>query len=160
MFAQASQCSLLGNERFRMREIKFRALDKGKKYWIEKMNIFHGDFTGYFGITGTASEGIEIMQFTGLKDKNGKEIYEGDILKQGEGEHETLIEVRFGTGTFDSGCYGFTGFYGVYVKVGFGGGFKKGDLCEDMDEITKEECDRREVIGNIYENQELLKGDK
>ena len=101
-------------------------------------------------------EDVKLIQFTGLKDKKGKDIYEGDILKQGEGEHETLIEVRFGDGTFDSETYHFTGFYGVYLKIGFGGGFKKGDLCEDMDEITKNECDRREVIGNIYENPELL----
>ena len=143
-----------------IREIKFRAWFKPLKriYAVRELKFNRGGniviMTNHTG--GTNEVSYELMQFTGLKDKNGKEIYEGDILRQGEGEHETLIEVKFGNGTFDSGCYNFTGFYGVYLKIGFGGGFKKGDLCEDMDEITQEECSRREVIGNIYENPELL----
>lgn len=129
-----------------MREIKFRAWDAiGKKMWYDVESHKVQNFK-----VNKEKEQWFIMQYTGLKDKNGKEIYEGDILKQGEGEHETLIEVRFGDGTFDSGCYHFTGFYGVYLKVGFGGGFGPGDLCEDMDEITREECERREVIGHKY----------
>lgn len=137
-----------------MREIKFRIWDIELKQMLSKGSLsidLHEDICKEL-----INEEQILMQFTGLKDKNGKEIYEGDILKQGDEKHETLIEVKFGNGTFDSGCYEFTGFYGVYIQVGFGGGFKKGDLCEDLDEITQEECLRREVIGNIYENEELL----
>ncbi len=147
------------------REIKFRALDKKSKEICKVTAIdFEKKEVWIFSelqddVYKLSFNEVELMQFTGLKDKNGKEIFEGDILKQGEGEHETLIEVKFGNGTFDSGCYNFTGFYGVYLKIGFGGGFSKRDLCESMDEITKEECERREVIGNIWENKELLKNE-
>jgi len=134
-----------------MREIKFRAWDKLKGKMITESVEWN------LGMILENKNDFELMQFTGLKDKNGKEIYEGDILKEGEVEHETLIEVRFGNGTFDSGYYNFTGFFGVYLKVGFGGGFKKGNLCEDMDEIIQEGCNGREVIGNIYEIKEIIR---
>jgi len=142
-----------------MRTIKFRARKKDSGKLIGYFNL--NNITEYtFGQLRDYIGNLVLEQFTGLKDKNGKEIYEGDILKQGEGEHKTFIEVKFGNGTFDSEIYNFTGFYGVYLKVGFGGGFKKGDLCEDMDEITQEECGRREVIGNIYENPEMMEEQK
>lgn len=133
-----------------MDSVKVRVWDKDKKVFFYPSTILNG---------GNSPAYIHCL-FTGHKDKDRKEIYEGDILEQGEGNHITWIEVKYGDGTFDSGCYHFTGFYGVYLKIGFGGGFGPGDLCEDMDEITKDECERRKVIGNIYENPELLNLDK
>ena len=86
-------------------------------------------------------EEIELMQSTGLKDKNGKEIFEGDIITNGQNvmcmkRHNTL---------------------GFYVE-------EKGEVefiadsavLEDFEEDAKEIADRLEIIGNIYENPELL----
>jgi len=60
-----------------VREIKFRAWNKENK----KMDYFHLTHGDSYGIGGDIFPEYEIMQYTGLKDKNGKEIYEGDIMK-------------------------------------------------------------------------------
>ena len=129
-----------------MREIKFRAWDNKEK----KMNYDVGIYTGYnecivvewadgkeyFELENQSE--LEIMQCTGLKDKNNKEIYEGDIVK---------LKVNFGLGD----TY-------INVLVVFeNGGFKYkiGDLSEY---IGSREFDV-EVIGNKFENPELLKGE-
>ena len=144
-----------------MREIKFRQpiIENGKfkgfHYWgILKQGIFVAP------LSDARYHNTPSNQFTGLLDKNGKEIYQGDIVQVGEGEHITQIEIRYGTGTFDSEIYKFTGFFGVYLKIGFGGGFKPGALCEDMDEIIKDNMERFEVIGNIHKNPEMLEEKK
>lgn len=83
---------------------------------------------------------LVVMQYTGLKDKNGKEIYEGDIISYkyyrgfSGGEKEIIAKVEF-----IDGCFGF------YEFVGY---FNRYDLNESK------------VIGNIYENPELLKDEK
>jgi len=64
-----------------MREIKFRAWDKGKKYWMDwepstRDNGFFWEQVVVF------SQFYELFQFTGLKDKHGKEIFEGDIVRE------------------------------------------------------------------------------
>ena len=84
---------------------------------------------------------VELMQSTGLFGKNGKEVFEGDIITNGQNvmcmkRHNTL---------------------GFYVE-------EKGEVefiadcavLEDFEEDAKEIADRLEIIGNIYENKNLL----
>ena len=78
---------------------------------------------------------LVIMQSTGLKDKNGKEVFVGDIIKCTRGcLHEVYIEKEYG-GTFIGGMPA------VYLK-GLGEGYAW--------------TEHEEIIGNVYENLELL----
>jgi hypothetical protein len=111
-----------------MREIKFRAWDGNEMeyiddwYWFEERGVHDSRGEG-FGIS------FNIMQYTGLLDKNGKEIYEGDIY-QSNGLFP--CEVKFGEGRF------------------YGEGSLE-SLSEDINCYGE-----LEVIGNIYENPNLL----
>ena len=138
-----------------MREIKFRAWNRetNKMWWFNPLwgNCYNqgagyigmlpigkqmehiGGFTGHDNRVMIDPDDCELMQYTGLKDKNGKEIYEGDIYFQevwmfgnNEGWHKGVVEynpasfvIRFAWGT------------SVIRLTG-------------------------EVIGNIYENSELM----
>ena len=62
-----------------MREIKFRAWDETEKYMYNWENLINQNLKNIFTITEQC--GYVLMQYTGLLDKNGKEIYEGDIVK-------------------------------------------------------------------------------
>lgn len=141
------------------REIKFRAWDKKEKrmygrMW-PKMQI---DSVGAFGFP--EDELYTVMQYTGLLDKNGKEIYEGDIVCIDDTWTETvdvgvgsvpvaqtpdnhLLSVEFDGGEF-----------GVYVKESKEV-LSKGwySLRSLVDEVG---ADRFEIIGNIYSNPELI----
>lgn len=78
---------------------------------------------------------IELMQSTGLKDKNGKEVFVGDIIKCTRGcPHEVYLEKEYG-GTYIGGMPA------IYLK-----GLLSGYAWTEHEEI----------IGNIYENPELL----
>ena len=78
---------------------------------------------------------IELMQSTGLKDKNGKEVFIGDIVKCTRGcSHEVYLEKEYG-GTFIGGMPA------IYLK-----GLLSGYAWTEDEEI----------IGNVYENKELL----
>jgi len=122
------------------REIKFRAWDEQRKEFMDN-NIFfvygNGDigFTWSFPIAQKYTEKpprAVLMQYTGLKDKNGKEIYEGDIIKGYE--YIRTIQYRESFGAFRAMS---TQSRGV--------------------PLYKSTLENMEIIGNTYENPELLK---
>lgn len=124
-----------------MREIKFRA-------WSKKSKTIRDNI---FDVRLGNDEDYELMQFTGLKDKNGKEIYEGDIVKDKEG---IIWQVYWTMGAFSIFCDTHNLSKSLKLKI-------KDKTKEDEDiEILNAWWVGVEVIGNIYENPELLKEDK
>ncbi|MCX0390755.1 YopX family protein [Clostridium perfringens] len=134
------------------REIKFRIYDTDEKEMFYQEDIDYIDFftgivfireeDGYDYLIDSRSDG-KLMQYTGLKDKNGKEIYERDILSikiySGDkviAEGKTVVE-------FKDGCFGVIW------------GHDKAFLS--LNSFFKAKF---EVIGNIYENPELLEGER
>jgi hypothetical protein len=130
-----------------MRPIKFRAWDKERRIMYEWNPYFFADtspVTGY-GDDFPGDDGdIVLMQFTGLYDFNGDEIYEGDILRDPEHKHLLVVEWAESL-SWDGGGSSHPGFY-------FRGACWTGDL-----DYGTGFHDKQEVIGNIYEHPELLK---
>lgn len=123
-----------------MREIKFRAWNKIHNIMMKWENLRNQ----YNTLNCLTYEHLEVMQYTGLKDKNDKEIYEGDIVNYTDGEFTR----RRGQIEFD--CFGFMLSEIItnnreYPQIGLLG------EIEDFEEFGFE------IIGNIYENPELLK---
>lgn len=110
-----------------MREIKFRAWDKTHAfyeyiddlYWFEENQIHGFDDDRYI-----------FEQFTGLRDKNGREIYEGDILETSESDDHCYEVVEY------SGC--------AFSLI------SSGILLEDAG------LGMSKIIGNIHENPDLV----
>ena len=129
------------------REIKFRAWDKDMKEWIPEKSIIisKGKPLALINEVPTPIEKAinmigklcnpnwELIQFTGLKDKNGKEIYEGDIINFWANDTKQVVEFKNGA-------------YWMFV-------------VDDDHNPVPLPSKYIEVIGNIYENPELLKGD-
>ena len=128
-----------------MREIKFRAWDKEQKIMLPENTLKilmwgDGSYTvrdwykenrGEYTYEGEGSDDCVLMQYTGLKDKNGKEIYERDIVQEGI----RRWEVKWISVEDD---WDYTGWL--------------------MEEMYGDNYCHSEVIGNIYENPELSEG--
>lgn len=162
------------------RELKFRAWDESRKEMITEFGLLKENmpqllqneedgyiFCGHSQDNGDWLEPI-LMQYTGLKDKNGKEIYEGDILKQRYypiGSDKKVIEYyKIGVVVYGLNSYG--------VKLKFEGT----NILDESKKLSHHRTSREiykhpsagenwvdnsfygeyEIIGNIYENPELL----
>jgi uncharacterized phage protein (TIGR01671 family) len=152
-----------------MREIKFRAWDKRKKEMIDltqseelygimaRINHYNGKFyTTIWKFQDDKpwpdkrvtydEDDIELMQYTGLKDKNGKEIYEGDILhyywkstlSSSQKPVDQIFEVIFDEGSFQQ--------MEIYRE----------NLQYRKDIAIWHDWADLEIIGNIYENPDLI----
>jgi uncharacterized phage protein (TIGR01671 family) len=143
-----------------VREIKFRAWDMEHKVMIENVTPFQHDFVlerdtwkclqshdekgeAMFRLYGHTYS--DIMQFTGLEDKNGKEIYEGDIVTYGTEDEVVNAIVEFAEEDSEESMF-LTGFQ---LKV---------ITSVDYPEEEEDNDYALEVIGNIYENGDLLNG--
>ena len=118
-----------------MRTIKFRAWDKDKKFMVD--DGFTLTYDGICQGLGGVVKNYKLLQFTGLKDKRGREIYEGDIVN-----------------LYDSHpAEGILYFTGVMT-------FVEDDLWWIVKNGTawRRPVRKLKVIGSIYENPELLKG--
>ena len=135
------------------RKLKFRAWDKlekpwneefkkemiynvaGIEFWINSIRIVDEDRHNWIDF-----KDVEIMQYTGIKDKNGKEIYEGDIIRL---KHH--IDKRIN----------------VVGKVVFLSEQASFGIIDDLGQeypLFRNTTEQIEIIGNIYENSELLEG--
>jgi len=121
-----------------MKKVRFRVWDIINKRIIKKPYLHFVDGESFFikekGEPIRSDLEFILLQFTGLKDKNGKEIYEGDVVKYITTERN-VYEVRFANGKFVA----FNRF-----------------MQHDLFFISK----NAKVIGNIYQNSELLKENK
>lgn len=108
-----------------MREIKFRAWNKKLSRFVGRFDLnWLSEFTAF--TSGNEKGSVELQQFTGLRDKNGQEIYEGDILRSWVGDS---LLVRH--------CDNHARFL----------------IGKDL--LTKGYAMDSEVIGNIHDNREL-----
>lgn len=122
---------------------KFRAWLKEECRMIDvcEITFLNDEFQMISGVEDFyAYDEFKLMQFTGLKDKNGKEIFEGDIVKYKIGWKTFTEEVAY-----DKNFAGF-GIMDTYADAIF----TFGKLAEVID------LNSFEVVGNIYENPELL----
>jgi len=128
-----------------MIELKFRAWDKRNvrfQWGISNICLtLGGNLMWQFGFDAPSfldreeCDNYVLCQYTGLKDKNGKEIYEGDIIKF---ERSVFKDEEIRIVTWDNEYAGFDPF--IY------------NICPDYSKMTN-----IKIIGNVYENSELMK---
>lgn len=144
---------------------KFRAWDKIDKelYSVDEINFNRGEFESIGdGITFLrGADEIELMQSTGLRDKNGKEIFEGDILKFND-EWEDYCQEGYVDGSSEGINYVLIGSektYFIFEKTKYPDSSLFYYVNEEhltFQEVMEDDEFEFEVIGNIYENPELL----
>ena len=138
-----------------MREIKYRMWNKKEKKMYKVGVLDFDDEKAYiknylsYTVSNYMFEDIELMQYTGLHDKNGKEIYEGEIIKikyrKGFKFGEPIYEIFIAKVNYNSA-------YTSFVTENC----NPENICHECENLG--DYKDIEVIGNIYENPELLKG--
>ena len=118
------------------RIIKFRSWDGSKIDYDPWGDEYYCEGTPINDLFARPYKGQVIMQFTGLKDKNEKEIYEGDIVKY----QASLVPLT----------------YEYYEVVYQACGFHFRELSKDVAEVSYLSPTKLEVVGNRYEKPELL----
>lgn len=125
-----------------MRQIKFRVWSESRKKWLNEC-MFDMEVKGAYDFSSDSSmrynykTDVIIEQFTGLQDKKGNDIYEGDLVKKDDDKF-----VRCGVVSFIHGCW----------MVASKSGEQYFNLHWHLSQV--------EVVGNIHQHPELLEGDK
>jgi uncharacterized phage protein (TIGR01671 family) len=109
-------------------------IDQGNELYVERDYNFRGD-THFFQLSGVMCDEKTVGQFTGLLDKNGNEIYEGDIIKG----FDIIIEVWYSE---DTACF--------MAEM-------KEPQNDMVDILGGYDTARMEIIGNIYDHPQLIK---
>lgn len=109
-------------------------IDQGNELYVERDYNFRGD-THFFQLSGVMCDEKTVGQFTGLLDKNGNEIYEGDIIKG----IDIIIEVWYSE---DTACF--------MAEM-------KEPQNDMVDILGGYDTARMEIIGNIYDHPQLIK---
>lgn len=118
--------------------LEFRAWDKENREMV-KVELLGKEVLLYKGGEWENIESFEVMQYTGLRDKNCRKIYGGDLLRHPNG---TIAEIKY--------LNDLAAFVAIYKQNG----------STEVDYLDKEIVSRCKIIGNIYENPELLEGEE
>lgn len=135
------------------REIKFRAWNKKDKVMVDVAAMNLGP-SGLWSLIEYAydaelqlADNYELMQYTGLEDKNGREIYEGDILKVTGEDGESYVAIVKWFGDEDYPAFDLEGIPAAWNY--------DANALATIFQSGVETC---EVIGNIFEDKQLLEG--